>query len=46
MKYNTSETQLSQVGEELNQVLRREGIQKTTEFDLNAKIKRTYPREV
>ncbi|MEM1120866.1 MAG: hypothetical protein AAGJ18_10490 [Bacteroidota bacterium] len=40
----TFQTQLSSVGENLNQVLRREGIT-ATEKNLNAKIRRTYPRE-
>ena len=41
----TYQTQLSQVGENLNQVLRREGAMNSEEMGLNAKIKRTYPKE-
>ena len=40
----TYQTQLAQVGETLNQVLRREGKNRTEEMNLNAKIKRTYPK--
>ena len=39
------QTQLSQVGDHLNEFLRREGIPYFEEHDLNAKIKRTYPKE-
>ena len=41
----TYQTQLSQVGEHLNQVLRREGKNQSDDMSLNAKIKRTYPKE-
>jgi len=41
----TYQTQLSSVGENLNQVLRREGTTFSTEKNLNAKIRRTYPKE-
>lgn len=41
---STNQTQLSQVGDSLNQVLRREGVNEQEE-NLNAKVKRTYPRQ-
>lgn len=41
----TYQTQLSSVGENLNQVLRREGTITSIEQNLNAKIRRTYPKE-
>jgi hypothetical protein len=41
----TYQTQLSQVGNDLNQVLRREGVHTHDDLGLNAKIKRTYPKE-
>ncbi|MEM6316313.1 MAG: hypothetical protein AAF960_01510 [Bacteroidota bacterium] len=41
----TFQSQLAQVGENLNQVLRREGKTFVDEMNLNAKIKRTYPKE-
>ena len=41
----TYQTQLTQVGEHLNQVLRREGRPVAEEMNLNARIKRTYPKE-
>ena len=40
----TYQTQLTKVGEDLNQVLRREGTNNSLEMDLNARIKRTYPK--
>lgn len=40
----TYQTQLTQVGDNLNQVLRREGTL-VSEETLNARIKRTYPKE-
>ena len=40
----TYQTQVNQVGEQLNQVLRREGTITTEEMNLNARIKRTYPK--
>lgn len=41
----TYQTQLTQVGDNLNQVLRREGTNPSEEMNLNARIKRTYPKE-
>jgi len=41
----TYQTQLTQVGDNLNQVLRREGKLIAEEMTLNARIKRTYPKE-
>ena len=40
----TYQTQLTQVGDNLNQVLRREGTMTSEEMTLNARIKRTYPK--
>ena len=41
----TYQTQLTQVGDNLNQVLRREGtLVSEEEMTLNARIKRTYPK--
>jgi len=37
------QTQLTKVGEDLNQVLRREQYN-SEEMNLNARIKRTYPK--
>jgi len=38
------QTQLTKVGEDLNQVLRREGTSNSEERNLNARIKKTYPK--
>jgi len=40
----TYQTQLTKVGDHLNQVLRREGTNFSEEMNLNARIKRTYPK--
>ena len=39
----TYQTQLTKVGEDLNQVLRRE-LTNNSEENLNARIKKTYPK--
>ncbi len=38
------QTQLTKVGEDLNQVLRRAQMNHSEEMNLNARIKRTYPK--
>lgn len=38
------QTQVTKVGEDLNQVLRREQMNYSDEMNLNARIKRTYPK--
>ncbi len=38
------QTQVTKVGEDLNQVLRREQMNISPEMNLNARIKRTYPK--
>ena len=44
MSSNTSKTQLAQVGNGLNRLLRRIGLINEPSLSLNAKIKRTYPK--